>query len=513
MIDPTAILPPPSRNDHPDIELWLDEQLWGHRLWDNETAWLVFLEFLNVAEACHREQKLLTVDSASYPNTFRPHKRMFLRNIVFNNEVIFRVAERHSDDASAWREWLAWIEDRAQGIHVRDFSYLRSRFRSFHEFAALVGLIRQSAVENDTNRRWSSRFVFPFGPNALYEDLNITPSGSVSREYINFGRSGELLYLMLARSKYSTDLKPHIEKMFGKNRWNSLLGLFQPEQADDFSTRGKSYLPYSNHPSFDILGEDWLRIMQLRLPGFDVYPYLVILGTYHLFLYHLRIANAYCASDKDNVLICEILAPKKTFVRELSSTSYLGNGALSLLAVKQYIDRIEQSEDWRSALSGSDAFTKCRQLLVNRVRWGDDYEGPPTPEALISELRSNSFKRHRQHLGNVHRNYGRQVGLVSKRGTNKLRYAPNDLLLKTLVLSNVPKRMELGQFLQVLFERYGLVLGEKEAEVTLPSESFDKKAFQANARRLEYRLASLGLLQRLSDACAYVENPYAFGSV
>src|SRR5690349_13424848 len=112
MIDPTSILPPPPRNDHPDLELWLDEQLWGHRLWDNETAWLIFLEFLSVTEACYREQKLLTPDSANYPNSFRPYKRMFLRNIIFNNEVIFRVAERHSDDASAWREWLAWMEDR-----------------------------------------------------------------------------------------------------------------------------------------------------------------------------------------------------------------------------------------------------------------------------------------------------------------------------------------------------------------------------------------------------------------
>jgi hypothetical protein len=42
----------------------------------------------------------------------------------------------------------------------------------------------------------------------------------------------------------------------------------------------------------------------------------------------------------------------------------------------------------------------------------------------------------------------------------------------------------------------------------LPADEFDRKAFQANARRLEQRLASLGLLRRLSDACAYVENPY-----
>ncbi len=47
-----------------------------------------------------------------------------------------------------------------------------------------------------------------------------------------------------------------------------------------------------------------------------------------------------------------------------------------------------------------------------------------------------------------------------------------------------------------------------QAEQVLAKDEFDKKAFQANARRLEQRLGSLGLLRRLSDGCAYVINPY-----
>lgn len=37
----------------------------------------------------------------------------------------------------------------------------------------------------------------------------------------------------------------------------------------------------------------------------------------------------------------------------------------------------------------------------------------------------------------------------------------------------------------------------------------DQEAFASNAERLEQRLSSLGLLKRLSDACAYVQNPFA----
>jgi hypothetical protein len=134
--------------------------------------------------------------------------------------------------------------------------------------------------------------------------------------------------------------------------------------------------------------------------------------------------------------------------------------------------------------------------------------GHSDPELLMQALRQAAMKRHRQHVANIHRNYGRDIGLVSKRGTVKLRYAPNDSLLKTLLFANVDKRIELNDFLSKLEMRYGIVFGDREAEHVLPKGDFDKKAFRANSRRLEQRLGSLGVLKRLSDACAYVINPY-----
>jgi hypothetical protein len=72
--------------------------------------------------------------------------------------------------------------------------------------------------------------------------------------------------------------------------------------------------------------------------------------------------------------------------------------------------------------------------------------------------------------------------------------------------------MEYGEFLAMLFEQYGLVFGDREARQALSAEDFDKRAFQANSERLEGRLRTLGMLRRLSDACAYVENPYKRGA-
>ena len=260
MVDPTLLVPPPPLNDHPENEMWVDEQIWGHRLLDSQSPWLVFLEFLSIAEACQRDNHLLDEQGTYYPLQFKPYQRMSLRNILFNNEELFRISERYPDSTSAWSNWLSWMTESAKAVPSRDFSYVQSRFSTFQQFASLVGMLRSSAVENDTNRRWTSRFVFPFGPNALYEDLNVTPTGSVVREYINFGRTGELLYLMLCRSACAAQLRPHVDGMFaGNNPWNTVVALFQPRAPEDSHTRGKSYLPYRAHPRFDALAEDWLQ--------------------------------------------------------------------------------------------------------------------------------------------------------------------------------------------------------------------------------------------------------------
>jgi hypothetical protein len=512
MMDSSLIIPPPSPNEL-NISPWVDEQIWGHRLWDSTSSWLLFLEFLTVAESCYRQGNLLDEGDGFNLSKFTPHKRMYLRNILFNNEKIFQIAERHADSASAWDEWLKWMREKAQGVSSTDFSYLRTRFHTFQQFASLVGMLRNANVESGANKRWTSRFVFPFGPNALYEDLKINPnSGTASRDYINFGRTGELLYLMFCRSSLRAELTPHIANMFEvRSPWNDLLELMQPGAEEDPSLRGKSYLPYKAHPIFNMLAEDWLRIFNLTLPGFDAYPHLVTLGALHVLLYQLNIALEQSSQEGGLQMICEVVAPKKTLVRELSSANYIENNLLPAKAVESYIDDIERSEEWQSALVSHGAFMKCRQILQDRVRWGEDaedYDGPNDPGAMLSAFKAMALEGHRQHVANVHRIYGRDVGLVSKRGTNKFRYAPTDSLLKTLILSNVDTRMELNEFLNRIYERYGLVFGDREAERVLGKDDFDKKAFQANARRLEQRLGSLGMLRRLSDGCAYIENPY-----
>jgi hypothetical protein len=104
--------------------------------------------------------------------------------------------------------------------------------------------------------------------------------------------------------------------------------------------------------------------------------------------------------------------------------------------------------------------------------------------------------------------WARAIGLSSRRSSRRVRYAPTDRLLKTLVVTCVPRRLEFKDFLALLADRYGLIIGDHQAQAFIASGDADQEDFSDNARRLEERLASLGLLKRLSDSCAYVENPF-----
>jgi hypothetical protein len=500
-------LPPPDSFDQ-SSSMWVDEAIWGHRLYDEQLPWLVFLEFLNVFH--HEADKNRAFEEPNGLNTlkYKAAHRLYLRNVLFNNPHLTEIRLRYPNDGNRWDEWLKRMRMAATGIAQAQFGFLKDHFHSFDDFCEVVSLVRSTSLEVNSNKRWTSKFVFPYGRDCLYEDLDNTASTNDRRF---FGRTGEVLYLMVCRTQRKQELLAALKGRLSKadRTWDSIIKCLQPTEDEGMSSdRANAFLPYTEHPCFDELADDWLAILRLNIPGFDVFPHLVNLVGLHVLKYQLTVSRQLLGASTPLSLICEVVAPKKTLVREISCDLYQANNLLPAQAVETIISNIEQSAEWKRALTENGAFEKCRRILREQVRWGEDYNGPADANELMSTLRHDAMKRHRQHVANIHRNYGREIGLVSRRGTVKLRYAPTDALFKTLLFANVEKRIELHQFLERLHRRYGMVFADKEAEQVLPKDEFDKKAFQGNSRRLEQRLGSLGLLRRLSDGCAYVINPY-----
>src|SRR3546814_6096734 len=112
------------------------------------------------------------------PRSTRPYT-------CFPNTTLFR------SDEKKWRQWFERFDQNAtgNGDRIDDMTYLRHSFVNFDDFAKAVELLRSSSFEALSNKRWCSKFVFPFGPDALYEDLTLDSKGKVSNERRFFARS------------------------------------------------------------------------------------------------------------------------------------------------------------------------------------------------------------------------------------------------------------------------------------------------------------------------------------
>jgi hypothetical protein len=508
-----------AREKEPNLSFWIDEAIWGHRLHDEQTPWLVLLEMLGAlyAEAeAGRAFREETLNRLRYPQAHR----LALRHVLFNNPFVNVVRDQGVDSDARWSSWFEEMKkssDRGSGAKENDFAYLRERFDSFEDFASVLDLIRSTAVEGDSNKRWTSKFVFPYGPSCLYEDLRLDDEGNASNDRRFFGRTGELAYLMLCRSGRGDELYRALSPLVldPAASWNRLVERLQPgpETLRDPKGQKSPFLPYATLPDFDCLAGDMLALLNARLPGYDVLPHLVDLLGLHLMLYMLRRAVEWAPGSPPARLVLEIIAPRRTTVRDLAVESFRINDQLSQKAVEGYLDvEVRQSHEWCIACAESDEDERhlaAARVLRDKVMWDKAGEGAGErePEEMLKALVEQARKRHGQHVSGVHANYAQAIGLASRRGTRKIRYAPSDQLLKSLVLAVVPRRMEFQEFLKELWRRYAFVIGHHQAADYLRLGESDQCAFEENERRLEMRLASLGLLRRLSDACAYVENP------
>lgn len=493
-----------------DVNVWVDEAIWGHRLYNDQTPWLVFLEFLAIFQSRHTQAKALNeswTNDSHEAFTYHIPRLIPLRQLIFNNPHIRFVEENYQTDAERWQAWLkAFSSD-------DDFGYLQDRFGPFSRLSRVIELFQTTAIEPHRQRRWTSRFVFPYGPNCLYADLPANVSGSPDRRF--FARSGELLYLMLNRSGKGELLAEMIsEKLLRQDEtWNRVVRALLPEDYRIDSNPVSStigYLPFAERREYVDLAETWTRLLSLDLSGEALLDPLMRLSSLHMLIYMLRRANEEVGDTHEPKFVLEIASPRRTTLFELSKENFGANRMLSLRAVRAHIEAAKEDDRWHEALQARAPADAVRDYLTERYEW-EPADGIPAgdPETIFEALRDYAERRHQQHVGKVHMEWARQIGLaVSRRGAGTW-YSPDDSLLKALVMCVVDEgREEYHRFLSKLYDRFQLVIGPNEAEKAFGTLPTDQNAFLQNTQRLEQRLRTLGLLRRLSDDCAYVENPF-----
>lgn len=498
------------------VDFCVDENIWGHRLYDEQLPHLTVLEFLGVLGS-NLDKPLLPQEGTSGGVKFQPQRQIRLRGLLFNNPYVETIAGSAFSDEEKWRRWFEKFDQGKTGNGDDDMSYLRKSFSSFDDFAKAIELLRSSSFESRSNKRWSSKFVFPFGPDALYEDLQIDPRGKMSNDRRFFARTGELLYLMLTRAKRGAELGYILSKrLFDRKAPMNRLAYAlqgQPQIADD--PRLSGYLPEVSNPRFDQICEDWLSVLETDMPIYDALEHLIAITGLNMLLYFLERSKQIIGDDDPVEIICEIVSKDRTKVRALSGDSYQFNQGLPTKAVRSYVEHIRLDSEWDNAAKSEFPDAERIKLMRERFQWpptdaGDeeDYVGK-NPEILVGELVELALARHEQHVGKIHAAWSRAIGLSSRRLSRRTRYAPNDRLLKSIVVTIVKDRMQFDEFLTEAKRRYGLVIGDAEGSRLVHSKHVDQGELSENRANLEARLVGLGLVRMLSDSCSFVENPFS----
>lgn len=497
------------------VDFAVDEHIWGHRLYDEQLPHLTVLEFLGVLGSNLDTPLVAGPDDKV---KYQPQHQIRLRGLLFNNPYVESVRNKDISDDDKWKVWKEHFAQDSTKMGDEDMDYLRKVFTKFDDFAKAIELLRSSAFEARSNKRWSSKFVFPFGPDALFEDLRVD-SGGAANDRRFFARTGELLYLMLSRAKRGPELgQKLVERLFDNGvPMNRLVRALQGPVQTAPNPREVGYLPYEKHPRFDLLCDDWLAILSRDMPVYDALDHLITSAGLNLLLYFLECAKSTSGDVEPVEFVCEIVSNERTKVRALSGDSYQSNQALSKRAIKASVESIKLTDEWANALKSDYPDAECAKLMRARFQWpaadGDDdgEGGGKSGNELVKRLAERAEARHDQHVVKIHSAWAKSIGLSSRRLARRTRYAPNDRLLKTIVVTLVKDRMQFDEFLHVAKKRYGLVIGDAEGTRLVKDKKVDQEALSENQSNLESRLVGLGLVRKLSDSCSFVENPFGSG--
>jgi len=484
----------------------LQELIWFHRIKSDQDKELLTLEFLNVCASHSKEGKLFEEeDKINYKRDIE------LRNIIYNFPELEVIYKSQVDDNEKWKKIEDTLKSKFKNIIV-DYSYLRSRFDTIKTFYTTVNLFKKASLGMNTNRRWTSKFLYPFAFETLFPDLdNRNDSFTIDRRF--FSRGGEVLYLMISRGKNILELKKLMEKVYKENpqnkRWLDLYRILTNSLNNKDCYNGNiGFLRVKNHIIFDNLVKDLISLFKVNIPQKDYFYHLSNIVSFYFVHFILSISaevsqESFLEGDNEYKIVypIEILAPTSNHVRRASRIIYKINEELPLYALekslKQYLGNIDFS------ISESTLIDKLKELnLIDEDNYNLTYSKNDVYKKTIEAI-TKKFKRE---LKPIHRVLLKDAGLASVKKTNSYRYLMNDNFLKTLILINVENKKNFDDFINLLYLKYGFIISKKHS--VLLKEKYAENDFEKNKKRFFEKLKSIGYLENKSDGYTYVINRF-----
>jgi len=485
---------------------FLQELMWFHRIKTDQDKELLTLEFLNVCASHASEDNLFNQEltTANY------RKDMQVRNIIYNFPELELIAHSSDEEHMKWKNIETALQKKTEPPF--DYEYLQDRFESVNIFFTSVSLLRKASLGISTNRRWTSKFLFPFSFETVFIDVdNRNNSFSMDRRF--FSRGGEVLYMMISRAKNVNVLKVLMLDIFQNSqqnkRWDSLLSKLRDEKHNVFSNNTPlGFLSKDSHLIYDELVDDLISLLKSDIPQNDIFEHFASIVSFYMVHFILTVAleskksSVLKSGDEKIVYPLELLAPRSDHVRRSSRQIYKINEDLPLEALKTvfnvYMNSLEN-------ITNKDELSKRLDSEMNYTLDNDDSEEFDLG-VIKKDIWNEIAKKAKNDLLAMHRILLKGTGLASVKKTNSYRYLASDEWLKTLVLINVESRMPFLDFVDILYDKYGFIISNKHSLLLL--EAYSENDFKKNEIRLFERLRSLGLLENKSDGYAYVINRY-----
>lgn len=529
---PSGALDFPKHLNTGTIRNWIDFGLWGLVFYDDQSPWFALVECLHILHGRVPTNPLFEPPSVD-PSGRMWHEKIeyevplnfHLRHFLFRDRGTPSTASQQlrngSNRDSQWKALIDHTRENwkdADSERELDVAYLRDRFEDVRSLQQTLDVLRSTEVDAHTAKRWTSRHLLPLGPNMLFCDVR---EGTYKGDRRFMRRTGEMLYLMLGRSK--TSLVEQLTELIDRRLiavdtpWNGLAGLFIPPKGKPAMEGFKTgYLPFARMEVYDRLAEDWIAILSLeRRDVADSLDALMRVSALHQVIYILQRAHQTRGRDGKNFppFVLDLAASaRKNPVQRVAAGQYDSHMKSPRYAIEAYVDAFADSPCWQEVERDGAVNNFANRILAHMWLWPSGNKKPSskegTPTARLDEFRMDSISRTGHSIWSVIAGHTRGAGLVEARRGVGTWYAPNDAMLEALVLANVGQPLEFGDFIRTLYRRYRIVVGQEQAQQAFPGGAMSLERFKDNEHRLEERLRVLRFIDRKSDACAFVVNPF-----
>lgn len=509
------------------VKNWTDFSIWGLVFYDDQPPWFVLIECMHILFHLNEQDRsgdLFYPPSPSESPLFGRDQESGINHEVVKYQVprntilrhlLFRDTDITDPTVSAtWSSIQARTTAKYPTWH-HSLSHLRNVFADVRSLRRAISLLQTAQVESNSSKRWTSQHLLPLGPNMLFADIGVVGrEGKADRRFMR--RSGEMLYLMLGRSKNGRRQK--LTKLLRErllnndSPWNRLARLIgsseEPGAVDDKVSLSTGYLPFAHLDVYDRLADDWISLLSVRRMRIEnLLDPMMRISALHLIIYFLQRARTVELSDPSQFppFVLDLLASSTNNpVQRLAAAQYHTHRNLPRMAIDAHLDSFASSRFWDSESSNVTELEIARNTIQEMLRWKSNAN---LREEMLEEIRADALGSNHSLWATI-ATLSRRAGMtIARRGVGTW-YAPDTDFLEALVLTNVKGPTEMNVFLDRLYCQYRIVVGPRQALQCFGADAAFLEPLKVNEMRFEGRLKALGFINRKSDACAFVINPF-----